>query len=305
MDHTVVLQTNISTFPDFTDVSIGIKPHFDELLRINPPQASEYTFTNIFIWRYLYKFKVCFLDSKICIMGIDRSGTEYFMIIAKDITAYIDAIRHLSSVYKHEGKTSRFFRVEGRFIEPLKQEFPSLSYEPDRDNSDYIYMSSDLIDLKGRRYDGKRNHIRRFKEKYLYEYKPITAGLIDGCIELTEIWYKTKENESLKPDVIATKEALTNYTALGLSGGTIIIDGKVRAFSITEQLNPQTAVIHIEKYDPSYEGISQMINQQLCSNVCGTYKYINREQDTGSEGLRKSKLSYNPVLILDKYKVSI
>lgn len=305
MDYTIAARTPINTFPDFVDVDIKMKQYFDELLRINPPHASEYIFTNIFIWRYLYKFKVCLLDSSFCVKGIDRSGMEFFMIIAKDITAYMDAIKHLSSVYKSDGKSLKLFRVEERLIEPLKREFPSMSYEYDRDNSDYIYLSSDLAGLKGRKYDGKRNHIKRFKNNYIFDYKPITEEFIDDCVRLTELWYRTKGDEGLTPDIVATKEALTNYTALGLKGGVIIIDGQVKAFSIAEQLNSETAVIHIEKYDSAYEGISQMINQQLCANTCSAYKYINREQDMGIEGLRKSKLSYNPVLILNKYRISI
>jgi hypothetical protein len=298
-------QTPIKVFPDFSDIEIQMKPYFDELLRLNPPQGSEYNFTNIFIWRHLYRFRVCRVGDSLCIKGTERSGIESFIIIAKDSDAYMNTVKYLAAAYQREGKTFNMFRVEERFLELLKQAFPSMTYENDRDNADYVYLAADLTGLKGRKYDGKRNHIKKFKGKYVYEYADITGRLTGDCIKLTETWYTMKNDPSLEPDVVATKEALTHFAELGLKGSAIIIDGVVKAFSITEPLNTDTAVIHIEKYDSAYEGIPQVINQQLCEHVCGAFKYINREQDLGNEGLRRSKMSYNPIFILNKYSIHI
>ncbi len=305
MDPSILLKNGIAVFPDFIDIDLGMKPYFDGLLTLQAPLASEYTFTNIFIWRHLYRFRACSLDGALCIKGVDRSGVEFLMIVAKDTGAYVDTVQRISDRYRRESGTVRLFRVEERFVEPLKRTFPAMTTEDDRDNSDYVYLSSDLIDLKGRKYDGKRNHIKRFRERYTYDYAPITDALRDECVELTEVWHKTKGSDGIEADITATREAITNFGPLGLTGGVIRIDGKVRAFSIAERLNAETAVIHIEKYDPSYEGLAQVMNQQLCSQACSAFKYINREQDMGIQGLRRSKLSYNPAFLLNKYKIII
>jgi hypothetical protein len=305
MDKVTNLKTQMGMFPDFYEIDLRMKSYFDKLLMLNPPQASEYNFTNIFIWRHLYKFKVCFVNDSICIKGIDRNGLESFMIIAKDTKTYLDTVGYLTQFYKKEGKSLNMFRVEERYVELLKQAFPSSVFEVDRDNADYVYLASDLIELKGRKYDGKRNHIKRFEKKYNYEYLSITDSLIDDCIRLTEKWYSSKQDPSLEPDIIATKETLKYFSELKLMGGAILIDGVVKAFSVAERLNFDTAVIHIEKYDPSYEGLPQIINQQLCKHECSSFKYINREQDLGNQGLRQSKLSYHPIFLINKYKVRI
>ena len=298
-------QAQIKVFPDFSGIDIQMKPFFDELIRLNPPQGSEYNFTNLFIWRHLYGFRVCLVDGALYVKGTDRSGTEFSLIMAKDAETYIHAVGYLADAYKKEGKKLSLSRVEERYLELLKQAFPSMVYEDDRDNADYVYLASDLIGLRGRKYDGKRNHIKKFKEKYTYEYSDMSERLTEDCIRLAETWYHSKHDPSLEADLIATREALTHFSQLGLKGSAILIDGAVRAFSITEPLNPDTAVIHIEKYDPAYEGLPQVINQQLCEHICGVYTYINREQDLGNEGLRRSKMSYNPAFILNKYRVCI
>ena len=43
-----------------------------------------------------------------------------------------------------------------------------------------------------------------------------------------------------------------------------------------------------------------MINQQFVQHECMDYKYVNREEDTGSEGLRKAKRSYRPAFMVEK-----
>ena len=44
-----------------------------------------------------------------------------------------------------------------------------------------------------------------------------------------------------------------------------------------------------------------MINQQFVQQACQGYRYINREDDVGDEGLRKAKLSYHPAFLEQKF----
>ena len=92
---------------------------------------------------------------------------------------------------------------------------------------------------------------------------------------------------------------------LEFKGGVIEIDGKVEAFALGEQLNPQTAVIHVEKANPQFDGLYQLINQEFCTHEWESVDYINREQDCGEEGLRKAKLSYHPHHLVNKYTVQL
>ena len=75
----------------------------------------------------------------------------------------------------------------------------------------------------------------------------------------------------------------------------------MQAFSIGEKLNPDMAVIHIEKANTEYDGSFAIINQAFASNAWSDVTYINREEDMGIAGLRKAKESYNPVKMVRKY----
>jgi hypothetical protein len=93
---------------------------------------------------------------------------------------------------------------------------------------------------------------------------------------------------------MANREALLHFDKLDCQGGVILVDDKVVAFSLGEQLNPDTAVIHLEKANPEFTGSYAVINQEFCRNAWRDFTYINREQDLGEPGLRQAKLSYYP-----------
>ena len=77
------------------------------------------------------------------------------------------------------------------------------------------------------------------------------------------------------------------------------------AYTMGRPLNSDTFVVHYEKALDGYRGAYQMINQQFAQHCCEGFAYINREDDTGKEGLRKAKLSYYPVELVKKYEVCL
>lgn len=89
--------------------------------------------------------------------------------------------------------------------------------------------------------------------------------------------------------------------ALGLTGGVIKLDGKIKAFTIGERIREDVQLIHIEKADSEINGLFPMINQQYVLNECKDVEYINREEDMGIEGMRKAKRSYYPDYMVKKY----
>ena len=101
-------------------------------------------------------------------------------------------------------------------------------------------------------------------------------------------------------EMCVTLNALRLFEELELTGGILRIDGEIVAFTIGEALSTDTFVVHIEKAFADIQGAYPMINQQFVEHECMNYQYINREEDTGAEGLRKAKLSYRPAFLQEK-----
>jgi hypothetical protein len=207
-----------------------------------------------------------------------------------------------------KGIPPKIVRVPEAVVAQIDWKTSGMKVELDRNQCDYVYLTQDLIELKGRKYHRKRNHIKQFQEKYSYQCIPLTPEWIPQCLQLETEWCDLRHCEAspgLLNESFAIKEAFTHFEKLGVKGGTILINGKVEAFTLGDPLNPDTVVIHIEKANPAYEGLYPTINQAFLENQWSGYAYVNREQDLGEEGLRKAKESYFPHRLVNKYTVTL
>jgi hypothetical protein len=174
----------------------------------------------------------------------------------------------------------------------------------DRNYFDYIYLRENLTSLAGKKLQPKRNHINKFNRLYKYEYIPITPEIAPECMALEQEWLKANVSDEYRDALTNERRsmcfALRNFEQLGLTGGAILIDNKIVAFTYGSKINRDTFGVHVEKADINYDGIFSVINQEFVSRLPDEFTYINREEDLGIEGLRKAKLSYNPVLLLEK-----
>jgi len=75
--------------------------------------------------------------------------------------------------------------------------------------------------------------------------------------------------------------------------------GKVVAVTFGEALTEDTVVVQIEKADFDIRSSYQMINQQFLEHQWPDFTYVNRQEDLGIDGVRRSKLSYYPVKMIE------
>lgn len=295
----------------FSEINLNDKPLFDKYLRQHSPEASELTFTNMFMWREYYRFRYTICSDLLCIIADPISLSPFAMmpIGTLDSVNFINAVKELEGYFKEREWPFVFKRITEKELEYFKM--PGLhecKVEFDRDSSDYLYNSSDLINLKGKKYDGKRNHINKFKKNHTFEYVEFSNSLLGECERIMEEWCKSRDCDCKNGEYCeryANMELLNNFDIIGCKGALLKVDGRFEAFTVGEMLNEDTAVIHIEKVGTAIDGLYTVVNQQFCEHEWHNALYINREQDLGIEGLRKAKLSYNPVRLVEKYSVAL
>ncbi len=177
----------------------------------------------------------------------------------------------------------------------------------ERSMCDYFYLSDDLINLKGKKYQPKRNHISFFEKSFSSLYESINRSNIPECISMAEKWLELSRHEDKEPlinELRIIKKAFEHYEQLGFKGGLLRVDGQVVAFTMGEKLTDDVFCVHFEKAFTHIRGAYPMINREFVKNELSSFKYINREDDTGAENLRKAKLSYYPVFLADKYEAT-
>ena len=293
---------------DFRKICFDDKEWITQCLAVSDFRGCEYSFANNLAWQRLNDTVITHYDDFYISCSFDRDQ-PYFTFPAGVKTdtqgkaKYIKLFEELKKYVSSKGKPLIVSSVTDNNLEWIKEYYgDNIICEYDRDNSDYIYNSADLIELKGKKYHGKRNHIKRFMDEP-WEYKELTNKEIDSCIAFSAEFYNNNDSSddfSAVVEQYAINLFLTNMDKLGLKGAVLYRNDKMVGFTIGEQLNSDTFVVHIEKALSDVQGAYPMLCSSFAAHNAYELSYINREEDLGIEGLRRSKLSYNPAFLLNK-----
>ncbi|WP_231969073.1 phosphatidylglycerol lysyltransferase domain-containing protein [Thermoanaerobacterium sp. RBIITD] len=279
-------------------LSLDDKNLFENYFTKYPPLISEYTFTNLYMWNHKYNIKYDIIDDCLCM----ASDNTIFPPVgpAENILSAFDKFYKMLKSDNNEIYLERFDKDTACKI----SEIYGIEMLHDEDNFDYVYNTNDLINLFGRKYHSKKNHINKFLKTYGYSIEEISINNVNECLKFTENWISSKginENSGILSEFEAIKRVFDNYKYFNIKGIVLRIDGKIEAYSFGERLNPDTAVTHIEKANSEVPDAYAFINMSF-AKIMSNYNYINREQDLGLPGLRKAKQSYHPIKMIYKFK---
>lgn len=277
-------------------------------LQMQNSRSCEYTFANLYLWARFYRMSFAVIHETAVFMtkGAERVSFSFPIGQAKNIRG---ALEILMEWCQENGLQFCLHGISPEQFDIIEKLYPGkFQAEYNRDHADYVYEREKMINLSGKKYHGKKNHINKFKRLYPdWTYETIDPERAEECFQMALRWRNLNEcdlDEEKNAEMCVTMNALRLCTELGLRGGLIRAGREVVAFSLGEPVNSDTFVVHIEKAFPDIEGAYPMINQQFILHETEGFCYINREEDTGDEGLRRAKLSYHPAFLVEKGTVT-
>lgn len=274
-----------------------------DCMRAGEELACEYCFGNLYMWSTVYGNTVTRYGN----FFLARDNTERPMYLYPCGEGNKkEAIAELLRCAEADGMPLMLYCLTPKRVRELDCLMPNaFDYIPMREYYDYIYNTDDLIHLAGRKYHGKRNHISYFKKTYDWAYEPLGENNMDECLKMNDEWERRnqeKNPEEIGNELVALRRGFDKYFELGFQGGVLRANGEVVAYTFGEALSETVFCTHIEKAFADVRGAYPTINREFAANVLSKYRLINREEDTGSEGLRKAKESYYPSVLLPKYR---
>lgn len=290
---------------NFSQFTWQDKEKYTAYYQASPVHYAEYSFFGLWAWLHAYPLEIaytenlCWLRSSGTFPGIFGPSGNWNNVT--DWDKELSCFRSGDAVYEVPAQLREI--LSGR---------DNLAFTADRDQAEYVYRVKDIIALKGKAYANKRNRVRAFLDGYEWDYDAITPADFPELLDFQERWRVHREDTmtpeeaaSLDDEEKAVRGALDKWQEFPFAGGIIRVDGKIIAYTIAEELDPQNLDIRFEKAYGEFAGSYQAINYLFLKNYGYKYEYVNREEDMGEAGLREAKMSYNPVMMLEKFQMNI
>lgn len=283
-----------------------LRPYFC----LRPNKTCDSVFLDSYIWRSYYNIRYAVSDGKAILWLMELDGVPHSampMCKEEDLEHYFLETQEYFNNELHV--PLRIYLADEEAVKHLNLDPEKYLVKEQEDLKDYLYDGDAMRTLAGKKLHKKKNHLNAFMKEYegRYEYRRLCCSDRYDVWDFLSTWRETKGDEvdeHLDPEVEGIHEILKNCSDLNVRMGGVYVDGKLQAFTIgTFNSLENMAIIHIEKANPEMRGLYQFINQQFLINEFPDVTLVNREDDLGLEGLRKAKMSYNPVGFARKYYV--
>ena len=289
---------------EFQSLDLKNKAAYDRFLLASGHRGCEYNFANLYLWgRQRAAF---YAGSLVFFSQFNRKSVYPFPLTHGDVKPALDAI---IADAKKRGIPCRITGLLPEDCQTLEALYPGqFRFHFDRDGFDYIYDINDLAELKGRKFQRKRNHLNRFRQNHPdYTVEPITDENAQEVAQLIDRWYADRlladPHADFKMEQNAIYKAMQFRSQLGIEGLVLRHNGQLLAMTMGSLLGGDTFDVQFEKALDQADGAYPAICWEFARYLRAKYphlRWLNREDDMGIEGLRKAKLAYCPDHMIEK-----
>ena len=263
---------------------------------------SEFSYPNLYLFRNRHEYHTVETPNGFFISGVTYDRKKYLMPMASPNKVGEDCFNELKKLL-HTRNWSFLFPIPQAWLDCFDEDEFAIS--SNSDDTDYLYITEKFKTYPGKSMHRKKNLLNQFVNNNKSQLIPLNSDIKQHAREVLEQWQKNTPQEFYQNDYIQCVEAIEEYQILNLTSALAYANGKPIGLIIGEPLNQDTFIIHFAKANIEVKGAYQYLFSQFARDFCPDYKYINLEQDLGNESLRKTKISYRPDLMNQKFRVSI
>jgi len=292
-------------FP-FTPIAIEQRALVTDFLARHPQPLSDYGFASLYVWSSVFHYHHVVVEPDTLLLCA-RVAPDPQPRLLQPLGRFSETLqknllaraRELPAALVIESVSAEFLARHPAFV----AHFHVLA---NRDSANYVYRTEDLAELAGSRYAKKRNLIQQATRLYAWRIQPLGPQHSQECSAVSDDIAAKRTTVTLQQESQALATAIREFSALRLHGLLLHIDDRPAAFSIFDRLNPTTALVLFERALRNEKGLYQVINQETARAIAAQgLAFINREEDLGDPGLRRAKLSYDPVRLEAKHTLSL
>lgn len=282
------------------ELSLKHKEQLASSLKDVNTELSEYSFSNLYLFRKAHSYRFLTTEINSYITGITYDGKKYLMP-TNDLLKLDD--KQLEELYHLMQSHEMIFPIPEAWLHLFPNEF--YKQECVSGDSDYIFLTEKIATYSGKKLHNKKNLMNQFQNNYLIDIKEITSENINEALFILDQWQKQSELPNNDTDYNSCLEAINLISELNLCGRVFYADNKPAGFILGEALNQRIYAIHFAKGLTIYKGIYQYMFSKCAEFLADRYYYFNMEQDMGNPFLRQSKSSYHPDWLTCKYRISL
>lgn len=297
--------------PQMSSEILEKKELIESYLKLQDNPLSSYSFVSIFAWSDFFVFDLELVEDCLCVFARNDLGT--FMLLpplGENVSASVvdRCFERMSSA----NGTSNVARIENVGRRHLHR-FSLDKFSFYKKNYEFIYYKNDIVGLSGNQYKSKRTAYNNFVKNNDFSFVDLDASLKNSCLELYDRWAdvrKSGSGQEVSDQMLHECRAvnnllLDNFEALDLVARVVLIEGKVSAYTFGFEINPQVFCVFAEIVDLQKNGLSVFIFNELCKDkALERYKFINVMDDFELENISKTKMSFNPAVLLESYSIS-